>query len=157
MIVDCLYVLNWSIIYFLDTHKYFLDQFSTVRPQPAILFSQQEILVWGRFLPHPTNSETLTSNFLSWQEILVWEAPPSNNETLNPLWDWSEFFMKFYPGSKIHLLSTCGIHWSGDLHLLLLELAPRRLGVAREQPRIVVCLGKFVKALISPPQGKESI
>jgi hypothetical protein len=65
--------------------------------------------------------------------------------------------MDFYPGSKIHLLSTCGIHWSGDLHLLLLELAPRRLGVAKEQPRIVVWLDKFVKASILPSQGKESI
>ena len=34
---------------------------------------------------------------------------------------------------------------------------PRRLGVAQESPKIVVDLGKFVKAGFSPPQGKRSI
>ena len=42
-------------------------------------------------------------------------------------------------------MSTCAYCRSRDLHLLLLESSvPRRLGVAGEHPRAVVCHGKFV-------------
>jgi hypothetical protein len=55
-----------------------------------------------------------------------------------------------------YFLSAFGIRRSRDLQLFSWSLTPKRLGVTEEQPRIMVCLGKFVMPPILHSQWNKS-